>query len=152
MRIMEIGKETGIFAAGLRDTALPDGTGVCLIGLALEDSDPFEIWVGEYTRELIMALKQEYEAVCEKRRKYLIVMLAEDMKVPFAQAAADGCWEALRGIVHVLTMEKRADRLVLNLIRGRKKDKERITDAVAFLAEEHADFCAGCTFDVREWK
>ena len=94
MRIMEIGKETGNFAAGLRDTALPDGTGVCLIGLALEDSDPFEIWVGEYTRELIMALKQEYEAVCEKRRKYLIVMLAEDMKDPFAQAAADGCWEA----------------------------------------------------------
>ena len=69
MRIMEIGKETGNFAAGLRDTALPDGTGVCLIGLALEDSDPFEIWVGEYTRELIMALKQEYEAVCEKRRR-----------------------------------------------------------------------------------
>lgn len=152
MHIVEIGKGVEALAVKLRDLILPENVSIYLLGLAAEEQSAFECWVGEYTRRLTMELKREYEMPGDEQRKCLIIVLTENMEDPFTKAAADGCWESLRGIVHVLTLEKRANHLILNLIRGGKEDMKSIVDAVVFLSEEHTDFCAGCTFDVRDWK
>ena len=150
MRITEIGAGAAPLAAALQNLTLPDDPAIYLISLNAQPGDPFEHWIGEYTRLLTMSLQQDY-ASCPAHRKCLIILCADDHADPFTQAAADGCWEALRGIVHVLTVEKGAAQLVLNLIRCRTADAALLSDAVSFLLDPRADFCAGSTFDVRDW-
>lgn len=150
MHITEIGTGAAPPTAALQELSLPGDPAIYLISLDARPGDPFEHWIGDCTRQLTMALQQEY-ASSAAHHKCLIILCADDHADPFTQAAADGCWEALRGIVHVLTVEKGASRLVLNLIRCRMADAALLSDAASFLLDPHADFCAGSTFDMRDW-
>lgn len=152
MRLVRIGEGGEQLAERIKAVLLPDYVTIYVIGLADDGNDAFERWIAEYTKELTMKLKQDFEAEAGGQGKCLIIELADDFSDPFLRAAAAGCWEALRGIVHTLTLEKRADRIVLNLVRGRNIDIDRIMDAVLFLSDDKSNFCAGCTFDVRCWR
>jgi len=152
MRLVRIGEGGEQLAEQIKAALLPDHVTIYVIGLADDGTDAFERWIAQYTKELTMKLKEDFDAADEEHGKCLIIVLADDFREPYLRAAAAGCWEALRGIVHTLTLEKRADRIVLHLIRGRDIDIESMMDAVLFFSDEKSNFCAGCTFDVRCWR
>lgn len=124
---------------------------VMLLCLEPGAKDRFEAWLIDGLERLVMRLQALFEHPVPKLHGVVVVVWDSAGGTMDERVGVQACWEAVRGIVHTLTMECRADRVRLNAALADASSIEQLRELLAYLGDGATGFVAGGTFDVRGW-
>lgn len=113
--------------------------------------DQCEAWLIDGLDRLVMRLQALFERPVSELHGVVVVVWDGAGGTMDERVGVQACWEAVRGIIHTLTMECRADKVRLNAALADASCVEQLRELLAYLGDDAAGFVAGSTFDVRGW-
>lgn len=124
---------------------------IMLLHLEQATEDQCDAWILDGLERLVMYLQTVYASPDPERPSLVVVVWDCASGTLHERVGVQSCWEAVRGVVHTLTMECRADKMRLNAALADATSIGQLEDLLGHLGNGAADFVAGNTFDLREW-